>query len=642
MVTKEFKVLELILKSKEATPSYCEDFGTLDKKGYHKGYLRTLMSKGIIHWTGTNFTLTTEGEKIHREWKTIDLLEKQQVKDEDEIIFLTTKGKRKLTEIKKNNELFWETAYFDESIIKNYESDEDYWIRDEGHFLSIIRTDGKWSAGRTLYRVNKGVLSVNIGDLVNEGMPKEHLKLWAGKNIDPREVTVSDYFSDFRKSIKRLLHFMNEINVYVKNLLSGIYAIDTKDDLFATEGLEEELIFLKKFIPSKVSRTDFQSRITFLNTVIVESINTKMIDKVLKEVDDMIRYSSPNLALQKLLEENEEKFPKIVKEANFLKRPFQSLELLKRFLLFLRLNYHIINAFKIKSVSELEKRRDDIKQKVKKEFEKFNLFKIEDKDFDNKDFFIQEEKIISDNTIHMKLLNKLRSSSSAHRFNEKEFGKVLVKFGLDKDLTKLSNTYESIVSKVGMDVEHILFHLIPMHNPLIENYRKYSKKSIIELSKKDCKYEYVFEDLASYYFEFPELIEELDKEFLKLFENNKKEEKFLIYLGGFIENLSMTDGGKAQEYVDMILEKMKKVPSDIKYSLAHIGHIIKNSDKLSEDFLKKAIPTILENLTKKKDEGFMAQWCIWALYKGFPKEAKALDLKLNKNKIIFDPLKDFI
>ena len=104
----------------------------------------------------------------------------------------------------------------------------------------------------------------------------------------------------------------------------------------------------------------------------------------------------------------------------------------------------------------------------------------------------------------------------------------------------------------------------------------------------------------------------------------------------------MTDGGKAQEYVDMILEKMKKVPSDIKYSLAHIGHIIKNSDKLSEDFLKKAIPTILENLTKKKDEGFMAQWCIWALYKGFPKEAKALDLKLNKNKIIFDPLKDFI
>ena len=562
--------------------------------------------------------------------------------ESSEIKFLTTSGELSLDEIDRSKGTHWNISYFDESILKNYEDNEDYLISDDGHHISITDINYKWGTGRTLSRVNKGILLSMIGDLVKEGMPEEHIRLWAEKNLDPKDVTVPEYYHDFRRDIRRMLHFMGEINNYVKNLLKRVYLTEIEDDrLFNIDNLDKELAFLKKFTPKNISRADFQSRIVFLNIIVAENINTNLMKAIMKEIDVSMLYSPEDLALQELIDLNEKVNPELTKLVKRKKRPLPSLGMLMKFILFLRINHAIISSKKISSIKELEEKRMEIKVKVKEEFEKFNKFKVENVDFENKKFFIQEENLIIENTKHLKLLNKLRSSASAHGYSETALKEVLKKFNLPEDSLDLNEAYNEIINKVGRDVEKILFHLMPAHNPFIENYREFIPKCLEELSKNKERYESDFEELFSYFNEFPQLIEEFEEDFYKLFEKQKQNDSFIIWLGYYIEHLSRINFMKAQEYVDMVLEKMR-MKGERKFALAHLINTIKNSDELSDEFFDKVYPQILEHLKNQdKDLRWVSEWGIWALLENFSERVDVNSLGIEKKEILFDPLKKY-
>ena len=88
---------------------------------------------------------------------------------------------------------------------------------------------------------------------------------------------------------------------------------------------------------------------------------------------------------------------------------------------------------------------------------------------------------------------------------------------------------------------------------------------------------------------------------LRVFEKQKQNDSFIIWLGYYIEHLSRINFMKAQEYVDMVLEKMR-MKGERKFALAHLINTIKNSDELSDEFFDKVYPQILKHLKNQDKE----------------------------------------
>ena len=497
-----------------------------------------------------------------------------------DVKFITSSGKLKsaknAAKYGHRIEDFLDFVYFKEEVLKKYESNKDYKIGDDGTVLF----GHKWGLFRGVHRVSKGFLAVHLGDL-GEAFPQKELEHWRKYNVKPPKIKTPNYYTDFRDTIQRTLNFMKNTNERVKHHLDKFYwDIEIKNkNIFLMENLEDTLNHLRKIINKKTTLDDFQSRVIFFNILILESINYKMLSDFLKKLDKKLLYSYDNIGLIEISEQYiVENTPDALK-STLAKSivPLKSLALLRRFLLISKLNVDIINSLQIKTKKELKNKHPIIYKKSVDEFLRFYKYKMFGKNFRNKDYFLQLESSIENETKSIKLLNNFRNESAAHGFNEKSYKKFLTELGFEGSTKDFSVVYETLVSRVGYDIEHIYFNLITSDPPIIDYTETYIKDALVSLEKNNM-YESSFEEIASYLNDFPELIEVIDKGLRNLCKKKLNDAKFIIQLGCFIESASYAIKDRSQDFIDLIVIGYKY---EKPLSLAHISHIIKNSQNIS-------------------------------------------------------------
>jgi len=298
--------------------------------------------------------------------------------------------------------------------------------------------------------------------------------------------------------------------------------------------------------------------------------------------------------------------------------------------------HDVIISLGIKRIEDLKKKEKDIYSKISNEFTNLYKYKTYGTLFKNKDYFLQNEKLIEDETKFLKLLNRFRSSSAAHGFNEKEYKEILLQLGFKEVIEDYSIIYETLISRVSYDIEHIYFSLLTPDPPIIDYYKEYLKHSLKELKDNSKEYKYVFEELASYLDDFPEMYDDLINGVLKIYSEKKSNKNFVLEFGCFIENISYSVKEKTQELVEYILEGYGY---NKPITLAHLSHIIKNSNKLSKNFYNKTYEIAKKSLADKDvDVGFCAQHIIFCLIEKFPNKLNKKEIAelLKGKKIYFD------
>ncbi|MFA5061285.1 MAG: hypothetical protein WC494_03145 [Candidatus Pacearchaeota archaeon] len=536
---------------------------------------------------------------------------------------------------------FLEKVYFKEEVLKRYESHKDFTIGDNGTVLF----GNKWGIFRGVYRVAKGFIAVNLGDL-GEGLPDKELEYWKKYNISPSKIPAGESYFDFRDTIRRMVHFMNLSNTRVENHIKKFYPNIKVEDmrLLDLTRMENALNHIKKVINKETTVDDFQARIIFLNILLLESINTKLINKIFNKIDKNLCYSYEKLALKEI----EEKYlkgdtPKKLKDIlNNSIEPLKSLRLLQKFLLLLKVHHDIIISLNIKNLKDLRKKEKNIYSKISNEFTNFYNYKIYGTNFKNKDYFLQNEGIIEDGTKFLKLLNKFRSSSAAHGFNEKEYKKILDQLGFKETIEDYSIIFETLITRTSYDIERIYFSLLTPEPPIIDYYKEYLKHSLKELNEDSKESKYVFEELASYLYDFPEMYDDLLKGVLKTYSKKKRDRKFILEFGCFTENISYSMGEKTQELIDYLIEGYENNKPLV---LAHLSHIIKNSKTISNKFYKKVYELLLKSLNDKDaDVDFCSQHVILCLIEKFPKKMnkKEVSEALKNKKIHFHQIKKYM
>ncbi|MFH0869547.1 MAG: hypothetical protein V1866_00640 [archaeon] len=560
-----------------------------------------------------------------------------------EIEFITKDGLKSAKKAASHKiEGFLETVYFKEEVLKKYESNKDFKIGDDGTVLFGY----EWGLFRGVYRVAKGFIAVNLGDL-GEGFPNKELKHWKQHNIDPKSIAVANRYFDFRSEIKRMIYFMNQSNERIRNYLKKFFPEITapNKNIFVFDNTENVLDHIKKVIDNKTTIDEFQSRIIFLNILLIESINVKLINQIFNQVDEDLNLGYVSVGLKEcrdtfLKKETPEELKKYVDGTI---TPLKSLELLRKFLLFMRIHHDVVIERKIKTFANLNRRKNKLNQNIIKNFDSYYRYKTFNEDFPNRKYFNHYENTINESTAFLKLLNKFRNSSSAHGFNSDEYNKILRKLKISENEDDYSKVYETLISQVSYDLEHIYFNLILPDPPLKEHYEKYAEDSLLELKLSAGKYQSIFEDLFSYIQEFPELYSKIIIDVKKIYLIKQNNSDFLIELGSFIEYLSMVVKDKTQKLVDYITPGLKYEKA---LSIAHFSHIIKNSEKISPSFLKKTLPIVYEGVKDKKtiNVSFCSEHVIFCLIEKCPE-------KLNKNqlrelfdgeKITFSLVKEFI
>ena len=538
---------------------------------------------------------------------------------------------------------FLEMVYFKEEVLKKYESNKDYTIGDNGTVLFGY----KWGLFRGICRVAKGFLVAHLGD-IGEGLPEAELKHWKQYNVNYSEVPTKERYFDFRDTIRRMLHFMKKSNERIESHLNKFFFdIELNDKrLFKLDNIESILRSLNKVINKKTTLDDFQARIIFINILLLENINSELILKILKKVDSSLCYSYNTLAIKEAHENYLFKQTPIELK-NCLKRtihPLTTLELLKKFLLFLRVHYDVISSLKIRKLSEFIIRKHDIYRKTSKIFSEHYKYKIYNKDFKNRKYLTYNEEKIGEDTNSLKLLNKFRNESSAHGFSKKKYKKFLDCLNIDKKNEDYSEIYSILISKVSYDMERIYFNLFSPDPAILEYYKNYMKESLDELhASNSSRYESIFEDIISYIDEFPELYPYIIRHVKKEYLCHNKDSNFILALGGFIESLSMRIKDTTQELIDLLLPSLEY---DKALTIARFGHIIKYSKKITPEFFKKIKPIVYEGIKDKKtvNVNSTSQWIIFCLIERFPNLLNKEEIKqvFKQEKIQFDLIKKYI
>ncbi len=301
-----------------------------------------------------------------------------------------------------------------------------------------------------------------------------------------------------------------------------------------------------------------------------------------------------------------------------------------------------LNSREKEDKERFEKIEKKIYNKISGEFTNFYKQKIYGTSFKNKDYFLQNEKKIEEDTKFLKLLNNFRSSSAAHGFSKDKYADILKKLGVKDSGEDYSVVYETLISKVAYDVEHIYFNLISPDPPILDYYKKYLKATLGELKNANTKYQSIFERLASYLDDFPELYVGMIQELKKIYSKRKKDQSFVLEFGCFIEMISYSIQDKSQELVNYVIDGYEHHKP---LTLAHFSHIIKNSEKVSSPFYDKVWPLVKEALKEEDtDAGFCAQHVIFCLiekkYAGLDKSEVMEALK--NRKIHYDLIKEYI
>ncbi len=536
---------------------------------------------------------------------------------------------------------FLELVYFKEDVLKKYESNKDFSIGDQGTVLF----GHKWGLFRGVFRIAKGYLAAHLGDL-GDGLPDKELAHWKQFNVKPPKNRDPNNYFDFRDALRRMVHFMKLSNERIENHIEKFYFdVEIENtNLFNLNNMENIFQNLKKVINKKTTVDEFQTKIIFLNILLIESINKELIHKVFVTINKDLLYSYDKLGLKeiddKYLIENIPKELKTILKKSI--EPLKSLRLLERFLLLLKINYDVTISLKIRNLSDLKKRKKDIYSKIFEEFTNFYNYKVHKVGFRNKDYFLNNEKMIEEDLSFLFLLNRFRNSSAAHGFNENEYKKILKKLGFKGVQKDYSIIYELLISKVSYNIERIYFNLIAPDPPILDYYKDYLRESLEKLMDKSKSYQYVFEELASYLDDFPELYENLIEGAIRVHTNKKREKDFVIEFGCFIESISHSIKEKSQDLVEYVLEgyDYEKL-----LTIAHISHIIKNSDKISDKFYDRVYKFIIESL-KDNDPNvdFCSQHVLFCLIEKCPERLnkKEMEEALNGKKIHYNLIKEYI
>ncbi|MFH1839945.1 MAG: hypothetical protein ABH849_02240 [Nanoarchaeota archaeon] len=161
-----------------------------------------------------------------------------------DIKFKTRGGLKSAKKAAKHEiEGFLETVYFKEEVLKKYESHKDFRIGDDGTVLFGYQ----WGLFRGVYRVAKGYIAVNLGDL-GEGFPDKELEYWKQYNVNPNVIQIKERYFDFRSKIKRMVYFMNQSNKSIENYINKLFpniGIDNKN-IFLLDNTENVLNHIKK------------------------------------------------------------------------------------------------------------------------------------------------------------------------------------------------------------------------------------------------------------------------------------------------------------------------------------------------------------------------------------------------------------
>jgi hypothetical protein len=559
-----------------------------------------------------------------------------------DVKFITRSGLKSAKKAARHEiEGFLESVYFKEEVLKKYESNKDFKIGDHGTVLFGY----KWGLFRGVYRVAKGYISANLGDL-GEGLPDKELAHWKQYNVPPSKIPIEEGYFDFRDTIRQMVHFMNKSNERVENHIRKFYFdVELKDvRLFDLTGIESTLDHLKKVINKKTTVDEFQARIIFLNILVLESINTELIKKIFNVINKDLCYSYERLALKEIYEKylimsTPKKLKSQLKGAI---EPLKSLRLLQKFLLLLKVHHDVITSLNINNLSDLKKKKKQIYSKISSEFINFYNFRIYGIEFQNKEYFLHNEKAIEEDTAILRLLNRFRNASAAHGFNDKEYKEILKKLWFKKKTKDFSHIYEQLISRVSYDIEHIYFNLISLDPPIIDYYRKYLDETLKELERQSKSYQSTFEGLSSFISDFPELFNDSIKGIEKIYSKKQNDKEFIIELGCFIESVSYSVKEKSNTLVDYIL---KGYEYNKTLSVTHLSHLIKNSEKISDEFFNTVYKFVLEAL-KDKDPNvdFCAQHVIYCLIEKFPNKLNKSQLSdiFKGRKIHYDLIKKYI
>lgn len=555
-----------------------------------------------------------------------------------EILFKTKYG---LISAKKaaqdDYKLFLAHTYFSEDVLRKYEDNKNYTVGYNG----TISCGNKWGLVRGIYRVKSGILVANLGD-IGQSLPLSELKWWQKYNVSPPK-NIDRYYSDFRDEIKRILSFLNHINVKTElNLKNNLNFNSNGQKLFLIDNIDEELKVLRKSITKHTHTSELLFKVIILNNIILDKLNTELIKSVFietKNEDWMYQFSILTI------KENCHKCPKALKQA--LKstiHPLDNYNLLFRFLLFLNLNYDIQKIKKINTNKNQKRLRESINKQLKKQFRIWYKYQGNNQiEFKNQKYIkINEDKIKNIlNFIYQ--LRRLRNSSAAHGFNKIKFLKLLNEFGINYN-SKHRNydslkIYTAILKKLNFAIEQIFFY-IPVKISKKEDSKQDLEMALAKL-KNTTDYKSIFEDLLSIIGEYPKLEVNL-KIKLKEISKIKSDKKYFLELGYFIESLSYYIGDKSQYYINLIFEHKFE---DKRLFLAHVLHIVNKSKIYSKSFMKKIKPVIYAGLLNENtDISFLSQDIILNIIK---KDSSLLDLNLIKNnvgnkKIYFKELKNYI
>ncbi len=539
-----------------------------------------------------------------------------------DITFLTHSGQKsakKAVSHKING--FFDKVYFKEEVLKKYESDKNYRVGDNGTVLFGY----DWGLFRGAYRVAKGVIAVNLGDL-GEGFPDEELEHWKKYNINPKSIKIADRYYDFRNDIRRIVHFMTEANIRFKNYLNKFFPDITisSEKLFILDEMEATLNHIKKIINKDTSLDEFQSRIIFLNIFILESINTKAIIEIFDKIDSNLKYGDNILSIKKIQEKYlKSKTPhQYIQKLNDIIQPLKSLELLRKFLLFTRVHHDIIISKKIRTLKNLNFRKKRIYRDISENFNAFFESKLFGTDFPHKDYFTNYENQIKSYTANLKLLNKFRNGSSAHGFNKKEYKKVLSELKIDEKEEDYSKIYEVLISAMSHDIDNIYFNLIVPEPPLKEHYETYLAQTLKSLKTK-TNYQSDFEELESYLYEFPELNINLKKKLFKIYKLKKDDVIFVSELCFFISKIANIIKDKSQDYIDIFINHYSSEPT---FTLRCLTSIFGNSEKIRTTTYNKTKKIIFESYKKSKPRSDLALHSEYIIRELFKKKKYVLNL----------------
>ncbi|WP_445475690.1 hypothetical protein ACT9XH_02835 [Methanococcoides methylutens] len=554
----------------------------------------------------------------------------------EDILFETHQGLKSAKKAASHEiDGFMDSVYFKEEVLKKYEGDVNYQIGDNG----TVQFGYEWGTFRGCYRVADGIICVNLGDL-GEGFPDEELKHWKLYNVHPDDVNITSYYTDFRDTINRLVHFMEISNTQVKTKIKLYYPEATHfntdsfdDNLFDLKHADHHLRFLKKVINESTSAEELEMKIVTLNCLVIDSINTKLLSKLLDRLDGNLKYASSALTLISVKPDGLNN--KTSHHYDSFIYPLRSLELLKRFLLVDDFHKQYYGQ-EVMTIHDFNSSRDEFHENIRMNFDDLYNWEVNEEDFPNRKYFEHKIADISEKTSYLKLLNKFRNKTAAHGHSPKNIQKMNKDLGLEETNHNYYELFKELLYRVCLDIEKIPFEI--SYSILIrEYYNEWFNDALNNLTNKK-EYGVHFEEMLSLLEYIPELFDEFEQQLIEIANHKITDDDFICHFGTFIGKISSQIKDSAQDYIDYLILKYKIDPISMWHDCFNI---IEYSNKLNDDFMEKIYPLLKDSIISiNSNEAYFSQSVVELIIEKDSSKINVDEIKhiLIDNKIYFDQL----